>query len=46
MRMVMTALRGVCTDCGGSGQVTGTPANNGLALAAECPTCSGTGRRS
>ncbi|MDP4501115.1 hypothetical protein [Nonomuraea turcica] len=37
--------KGVCADCHGSGQVTGTPAPNGLALAADCPSCNGTGRR-
>ncbi|MEU7004474.1 hypothetical protein [Nonomuraea sp. NPDC046570] len=36
--------RGTCPDCDGNGQITGTPAANGLALAATCPTCDGTGR--
>ena len=35
----------MCDDCKGSGQITGTPAANGLALAATCPTCNGTGRK-
>lgn len=34
-----------CQDCGGSGQITGTPAANGLALVADCPACNGSGRR-
>lgn len=34
-----------CTDCGGTGQITGTPAGNGLALAATCPTCKGKGHQ-
>lgn len=35
----------MCQDCEGSGQITGTPASNGLALAATCPSCHGTGRK-
>ena len=33
-----------CQDCGGSGEIVGTPVN-GLALAADCAACHGTGRR-
>jgi DnaJ-class molecular chaperone len=34
-----------CPDCGGAGQITGTPVANGLALCAVCPTCDGTGSK-
>ncbi|MEU6781520.1 hypothetical protein ABZ912_20130 [Nonomuraea angiospora] len=40
-----TTWQGACGDCTGSGQITGTPAANGLALTADCPTCDGTGRK-
>ncbi|GAA3180607.1 hypothetical protein GCM10010486_55850 [Nonomuraea roseoviolacea subsp. carminata] len=36
---------GICPDCNGAGELTGTPAGNGLALSATCPTCNGTGRK-
>lgn len=42
---VKAALRGVCGDCQGSGQITGTPGANGLAMTADCPSCNGSGRR-
>jgi DnaJ-class molecular chaperone len=35
----------VCLDCNGTGEIVGTPGSNGLALAAQCPTCNGTGKR-
>lgn len=35
----------VCRDCAGTGQITGKPSGNGIALAATCPTCHGSGRR-
>jgi DnaJ-class molecular chaperone len=40
-----TPRKGTCQDCGGSGQIVGTAAANGLALAADCPACGGSGRR-
>ncbi|MEV4081555.1 hypothetical protein ACGFJC_13000 [Nonomuraea fuscirosea] len=40
----LASRKGVCLDCDGSGQIVGTPTGNGLALAAECPTCNGTGK--
>lgn len=43
--MPKTARKGSCKDCDGTGQITGMPTGNGLALEADCPTCNGTGRR-
>ncbi|MEV0236116.1 hypothetical protein [Nonomuraea sp. NPDC050786] len=40
----MTSRKATCLDCNGTGQIVGTPAANGLALAAQCPTCDGTGK--
>ncbi|WP_153262170.1 hypothetical protein [Nonomuraea phyllanthi] len=40
----LTSRKAVCLDCNGSGQIVGTPAANGLALAAQCPSCNGTGK--
>ncbi|MFI9846722.1 hypothetical protein ACIHFD_57550 [Nonomuraea sp. NPDC051941] len=36
---------GTCLDCQGTGQLTGTPAGNGLAMGADCPTCGGSGQK-
>lgn len=35
----------VCTDCDGAGEITGTPIQNGLALATVCSACNGKGVR-
>jgi len=38
-------MKSTCMDCMGSGEITGTPDSNGMALSMTCMSCLGSGQK-